>query len=437
MAEGRTIFRDAHLIDGESPPRGGMSVVVEGNRIAQVQPGAIEAGERDRVIELDGKSLMPAMVQGHFHTGFGPAPNLGQAPILGLEAPGPYLGMVAAKNAQIALQCGVTGIIGSSNGDLLDVCLREAMVLGVVEGPRMLACTREFMVPGDMADGTNRSWFMGIQQTGLTRRLSGAEEFRAAAREEIGRGCDVVKVSASQGHGSAPVRDTAYLTDDELRAVVEVAHQHGKLVRAHCASRPAIVQCARLGVDIIDHADRIDAEGMEAVAKAGATICPSLLWSVRFLQFAESWDYNMGPFPIGEGFPETRAMTDARLRGVREDFEYTCEMLPEVARAGINLVVGDDYGFGLMPHGDYVSELEVYTKQLGIPASDVVRWASSNGWKTMAPVLGLEGEIGTVAAGQLADLLVVDGDPSADISCLRDRVAVIMKDGAFVRDGLA
>jgi hypothetical protein len=146
---------------------------------------------------------------------------MGAAPILGLEAPAPYMGMIASRNAQIALQCGVTGIIGSSNGDNLDVCLREAMILGLVEGPRIAACGHELMASGDMADGTNRSWFMGIQHPGLTRRLDGAEEFRHATREEIGRGCDVIKISAAPGHGSSPVRDLCYLTRAEIEAVVE------------------------------------------------------------------------------------------------------------------------------------------------------------------------------------------------------------------------
>src|SRR5512145_1587601 len=100
-------------------------------------------------------------------------------------------------------------------------------------------------------------------------------------------------------------------------------------------------------------------------------------------------------------------------------------------RAGVNLICGDDFGFAMMPHGDYVSEFEVYTKQLGIPALDVLRWASTNGARVMAKPLGLGPDHGTVAAGQLADLLVVDGDPASDISCLRDRIVAIVRDGVF------
>ena len=436
MPETRVVLQNANLIDGNGPPQPNATVVLEGNRIAHAGAAAPATRAGDRAIDLAGKTVMPGLVQGHFHSGFGPTPTLGAAPILGLEAPAPYMGMIAARNAQIALQSGVTGVIGSSNGDNLDVCLREAMIVGLVEGPRIVACGHEFMASGDMADGTNRSWFMGIQHPGLTRRLDGAVEFRHATREEIGRGCDVIKLSAAPGHGSSPVRDVCYLTRAEIDAVVGVAHDHGKLVRAHCPSRVAILECARAGVDIIDHADRIDAEGIDAVLEAGASITPSLLWSVRFLQFAESWNYAMGPFPIGEGFAETQEQVQKRLRGVREDFEYTCAILPEVIRSGVNLICGDDFGFAMMPHGDYVSEFEVYTKQLGIPALEVLRWASTNGAKVMAGPLHLDPGHGTLAAGQLADLIVVDGNPASDISCLRDRIVAIVRDGKFVRDAL-
>jgi imidazolonepropionase-like amidohydrolase len=432
MAE-RIILRDANLIDGQNPAVAGQTVVVEGNRITQVGAQAAPA-QGDRVIELGGKTLMPGMVQSHFHAGFGAFGAGTSAPILGLEASPPYFGMLAAKNANTALQCGFTSIIGSSNGDYLDVALKEAIIAGLVEGPRSLACTREFMCSGDMADGKNRSWFMDIGHSGLTRVLDGAEAFRQAAREELGRGCDVVKLSVSPGHGSAPAPELCYVSEDEIRAVVDVAHDRGKLVRAHVASKVGILRCAATGVDIIDHADKLDAECIDAMSKAGSTVVPSMLWYERFLGLAENWDHAQQVFPIGDGFPEALEDTLARIRGVREDFDYTCSMLPELARSDVRIVVGDDFGTPLMPHGDYASELGLYVKQLGISAIDVLRWATKNG----AEAMGRGDELGTIEAGKLADLLVVDGDPISDIGVLADpaRMPAIMKDGEFVRDFL-
>ena len=428
----RLIFRGARLLDGEHPARDGVNVTVEGERIARVGEAAPEISERDRVVEMNGRTLMPGLVQCHFHTGFGPTPSGGVAPMLGLEASPPYMGMVAVANARTALDCGVTNIIGSSNPAGLDVALREAILLGIAEGPRMLACTREFITSGEQADGTNRNWYMGLANHGLLRRLDGADAFRQATREELGRGADVVKLSIAPGHGADGVRDINYLTQSELDAVIETAHERGKKVRGHCPSRIGVIECARAGMDIIDHADRIDDEGVEAVLKAGATVASSMLWSERFLAFADSWDHAQAPFPIGEGFPEKLEDTLARLRRVREDFEYTKTMLPRMHEAGVRLVLGDDYGFPMMPHGDYVSEMELYVG-CGIPALDVLCWGTKHG----AEAMGLGDELGLVTEGRRADLLVVDGDPSADISVLRGGVRMVVKDGAVLRDRIS
>ncbi len=431
MAESRLVFTHARLFDGEGPVREDVAVVVEGNRIAAVHEAAPAAGDGDRVIDCTGMTLMPGMVQSHFHTGFGPTPSGGIAPSLGLEASAPFMGIIAASNARIALDCGVTSIIGSSNPGGLDLALKEAITLGVVDGPRVLACTSEFMTTGEQADGDNRSWFMQLGNKGLVRSMTGADAFRHATREEVGRGCNVVKISVARGHGSAAAWDVNYLTADELDAVVSTAHERGALVRAHCPSRIGVIECARAGVDIIDHADRIDEEGIEAVLAADATVVPSMLWSERFLQFADSWDHSQAPFPISEGIPETLDQTLARLAAVREDYEYTQTMLPKMREAGVRLVLGDDYGFPMMPHGDYVSEMEVYAGQ-GVPIDEILQWATRNG----AQAMKMGDTLGTVVEGKLADLALIAGDPTTDLNALRTGVRMVVKDGNVVRDHL-
>lgn len=427
----RTVFRNARVFDGKELLAAGTVVVVEGNRITQVDGGRFKERAGDKVYDLTEKTLMPGLFQCHFHAGFGPDAG-NPSPYLGLNMPPAYLGMVAAKNAQIALDFGVTSMIGSSNGDLLDVCLKEAILLGLTKGPRVTPCTREMVASGDSADGDNRAWFMGIQNHGLVRRVDGADALRQAIREEVGRGCEIVKISISDGHGSQPIPEWNYYSAGEIRAAAEAAHARNALIRAHCPSRIGIIEAARAGIDIIDHPDRIDEEGIDAVLEADASVTPSYLWSERFLGFAESWNYEMGNFPIGNGFPESRARTQERLALVRKDFDYTVSMLPKLRAAGVRMLLGDDYGFGMMPHGDYVSEMETYVKH-GVPPIEVLRWGTSNG----AEALRQRGrELGRIEKGKLADLIVVSGDPTQDVSLFRkaDNVALVLKDGVVEKD---
>ncbi|MHA7836041.1 MAG: amidohydrolase family protein [bacterium] len=436
MTTQRSVFRNGRVIDGRGGVESGWSVAVEGDRIQAVGPDAsIEGRPGDHTISIEGRSLMPGMVQSHFHSHFGAFGEGVLAPALGLEAAPPYLSMLAAHNAKTALHCGYTGAIGSSNAHTIDVSLKEAILAGFVEGPRYLAGSHELVTTGEMSDyANNRNFFMELGNTGLTVTANGPDEWRAAARREAGRGCDVIKISASPGHGAQQARDILYLDRDELQACVSATHKLGKKVRAHAPSRTAILECARAGVDIIDHADRIDEECIEAILDAGSFVVPSMLWSTRFLEIAESWDHSEKPLPISEGFPESLETTLARVRSIREDFDYTCRMMPEAARAGVKMIVGDDYGTPIMPHGDYGAELEFYVKHLGLAPLEVLGWATRNG----AEAMGLGEQTGTIEAGKKADLLIVEGDPSVDISCLSspENLSAILLDGRWVRNRL-
>ena len=432
----RVVFRGVNLIDGEHPAQPGMTVVVRGERIEAVAPdAAFEPSPEDEVHDLGGLSLMPGMVQCHFHSHFGAFGDGVRAPALGLEAAPAYLSMLAAYNAELAVECGFTGAIGSSNAYTIDVSLKEAILAGFVRGPRYLAGSREIVATGESSDfENNRNFFMELGQTGLTYQANGVDAWCVAARTEAGRGCDVIKISAGPGHGSVPARDILYPTTAELRACVDAAHKLGKRVRAHAPSRTSILECARAGVDIIDHADRIDEECIEAILEADSVVVPSMLWSERFLEFAEAWDHDASPLPISEGFPLSPDAARARIRAVHDDFDYTCRAMPDAARAGVKMVIGDDFGTPIMPHGDYIPELELYVKRLGIPPLDVLRWATRNG----AELMGLGDQTGSIEAGKLADLVIVDGDPLIDLGCLADRenLKAILLGGSWIKNHL-
>jgi imidazolonepropionase-like amidohydrolase len=165
------------------------------------------------------------------------------------------------------------------------------------------------------------------------------------------------------------------------------------------------------GIDIIDHGDEIDGECIDAMAAAGTFLAPSIFFPKTFVE-------QMGP---GLGFTDS----------MRADLEQMCDALPKANAAGVRLVVGDDYGAMGFPHGRYGAELGVYVRDASIPALDVIRWATVNG----AQLLGHGDELGTIAEGKLADLVVVDGDPVDDISVLADadRIVAVLKGGEVVK----
>jgi len=430
----RIVFRNANLVDGDRPARAGTSVVVDGEWIREIcEDAGVRAGPDDRVIELAGRTLMPGMWSCHFHTTFSDQ-VLAAAPRLGLEAEPGMLAIVAQSNVTTAIDCGFTSLVCSSSVYNIDHSLKLAIVRGLIRGPRIWACTSEMASPGDEADGANSSWYMEIGNTGLVRRCSGPESFRRAIREELGRGADIAKIAASTGHGTGPANEIESVDFAELTAAVAAAHGRGKKIRAHAASRRSILDCARAGVDIIDHGDRMDDECIDAILAAGSTFAPTLLFAQRFLVFLQTMlDQGMTAGP--SHLAETPAERQARVDAGRADYENLCRVLPDANRAGMRIVVGDDYGVVSLPHGDYVDELTLYVKEIGIAPLDVIRWATKHG----AEAVDCGDELGTIEVGKRADLLVVDGDPLADISCLKDRdnLLAIVKDGVFYKDALA
>jgi imidazolonepropionase-like amidohydrolase len=411
----RTIFRGANLLDGEHPARPNATVVVEGERIASVGFGAAPPPEPgDRVIELAGKTLLPGLVLGHYHATYH---DLTLQPVpLGTEKPPAYLAVAAAKNVELALRCGYTGIASAGGPFDIDAQLKLAIEDGLVQGPRLLAGSHALDTVGDY-NSARSQWWWEMGNHGGHRWLSGPEEFRRAVRDEIRKGAEIVKLFPAGGHGVADLETTRGLSRDELRAAVEAAHERGKLVRAHCPWKPLILECLDVGVDVIDHGDHLDGEVIARMAREGTFLAPSQLFLVKLL---------------GDAANLANA-TPAQLAPIRGELENMRKMLPEANAAGVRIVIGDDYGLSFMPHGSYAEELELYVEEFGIPALDVIRWATRHGGELLG-----RGELGLVAPGRLADLIVVDGDPSSDISVFRDRrqIRAVMKGGHFARDSL-
>ncbi len=414
----RTIIQNCKVFDGRNPVVHRKSVVIENERIVSVDDAAAitaTVGDRnDRVVDGEGRTLIPGMVQAHWHGSYEGLDF--EPPPVGLEKPPGYLMLIAAKNARLALSRGFTSVIGAATGDALDAQLRQAIDDGVVEGPRIMPCGRWLITTGDSND-LPEFWWWGITAMGSQRICDGADEFRKGVRQEIKEGAEIIKLFSDSGHALLYGADFVAMNDDELYAAVGAAHDRGKKVRAHVTAKANILKCIAAGVDILDHVDGVDADCIDAMLSSGTQVCPSLYLTKAILDTIAAADREHGTETINEPFFVT----------MRRDYDHMCGILSIANDAGVCLMVGDDWGTVMTPHGDYAAEMRLYVDECGIDPLDVMRWATHNG----ARGLSMADELGSVEPGRLADLVLVDGDPTSDISVLADpsRIVGVMVNG--------
>lgn len=423
----RTVFTGARLFDGTGAVREGMTIAVEGDRIVAVSPdGSGPSG--GRVIDLAGRTLMPGMTVGHWHgeyVSIGPPTFFAgrSGTFLGTEKPPAILVLQAAAALRNALLSGVTRVVSGACANDVDAQLQLALESGVIDGARITPCSRHVVTTGD---GEDRGlWYQheekyidGVRRVGANVFVDGPDQVAKAVRQEIMRGAEIIKILPSGGHGFHYDEKERNLSRAELRAAIETAHDRGKRVRAHVTGKAMIMECLELGLDIVDHGDFLDEEVIERMVANGTYFIPSMAFSKMMTGFA-----------TGEPSPT--------IDPILEAWSNMKVMLPKANAAGVKLVPGDDYGSLGMEHepGIYATELEVYVKDFAIPPADVLMWATKNGAE-----LALEGsETGTIEVGKRADLIVVNGDPVADISVLVDperNLDAVMTGGRFFKDRL-
>jgi imidazolonepropionase-like amidohydrolase len=410
---GRIVFRGATVLDGESPPKHGWTVVVDENRITSVsERDSVELGPGDKVVDLVGKTVMPGMVTCHFH---GTYHELGAVPgPFGLEEPPALQAVRAVKNLERVVMAGFTSAVSAGAPFGIDASMVRAIKEGAIVGPRFVPGSRDVSTTGHANDAA--PWYWKLGERGGLHLCDGPDEFRKAVREEIKEGARIIKMFVTGGHAVPRAAEYTEMSRAEMAAAIEAAHQRKAMIRGHIANRDAILMAVELGIDVVDHGDGMDRECIEKIVEAGTFVVPSMFFVYRL------WEMVKGVNPT-------------MAQAMRDDLDAAFEILPVAQEAGVKLVLGDDYGAVGFPHGIYGEELEFYVKVAGISPLEVIRWATVNG----AELMGRSDDLGTVTEGKLADLLVVDGDPVSDISVLADsgRILAVMKDGHFVKDELA
>lgn len=388
----RLVLTNARLLDGDNAPRDNMTIIVSDGRFEAVGSGEYPGtdGQSD-VYDLGGRTVMPGMIHGHYHATYTRFSAAEKLPV-GMEAPPAMQTLRAADHLRKALYTGFTGVVSAGAPYAIDAACKAAIEQGMIEGPRVVAGSRDVSTTGHSQDGFE--WHWGSGMTSQTNIADGVDAFRRAVREELKRGAEMIKIFATPGHGVVGTYQDLEMSSEELQAAIETAHSRGARIRAHIANKKGILECVRLGIDIVDHGDGLDQEGIDKMLEKDVFLVPSIRYPYEACQI---W---------------TGSLIDEMRRGMDE----MIEILPVANKAGLKITLGDDYGAQPLDHGTYGEELEFYVRVAGIPPLDVIRWATKYGGEMCAG----SDDLGTIAKGKLADFIVVDGDPVADIKLLAD-----------------
>ena len=405
------LITNARVLDGSGKAPFAGAVRVEANRITEVTPGAVPPPARGAiVIDAGGATLMPGLVESHAHLGFADmtSQELTRLP------PEEHM-LVTVRNAKLMLDCGYTSAFSAASPKArLDVVLKREIEAGRVPGPRLLANGPEITVTGGLGD-TNMLHLPHHETPTFCWVADGAEQIRRVCRLLAREGVDLLKLNLSGDAGTSSYpSDQTPMSEAEVAAAMEVARAAQLRVAAHCRSAESVMVALRHGIEVIYHANWADERALDALEAARDRIFvgPALGITYSLSQAAGRW-----------------GVTAEGSAGFERELAVSVEVLGKMRRRGIRVLPGGDYGFPFTPHGTYARDLWIFVKILGFSAMDTLVAATRLGGELM----GMPGELGVIKPGALADLLLVDGDPLADITILQDRHAlrVIMKDGAL------
>ena len=415
LATGTTVISNGTLFVGtDSPIIPNAAVVIKDGKIVYAGPEKSAPTIEPDAEKIDalGGTILPGLIEAHFHPTYFDVAALED---LDIKYPVEYVTLLAAANAKLALECGYTA--ARSGGSLfnIDVWLKKAIECGISSGPRLVASGREICGVGGLMDWNPD--FRKIGMDGLVLLINGADEARAAVRALVKDGVEWVKTYPTGDAASPDLNDhhTLCMTFEEMNAVVATAHNHGLKVTGHCRANAGIKNALRAGYDAIEHGTFMDNEALDLLLKRDVPCVPALYFEYASIEHGPKY-----------GMPKSV------IDGHKETLEAGAESARMILKAGGRLGMGGDYGFAWNPHGDYARELTFFVKYVGLDTHTVLQCATRTG----AEIMGLEKEIGTVEAGKLADILIVDGDVLKDISILENKskfVAVIQ--GGVIKAG--
>ncbi|MHA6794308.1 amidohydrolase family protein [Pseudonocardia bannensis] len=402
------LIENGTVVDGTgAPASAGTSVLIEGDRIVRVgadaTADAVPRGEPLTRIDATGKTVMPGLIDAHCHMTYGESRSEEE---IDLYTSPELRTLKAAFHAQKVLRAGVTGISQPGGSYFIGVGLREAIKDGIVQGPRMTSAGRYISTSNSLTD-----WYpdsVGVPEGSIGILANTVDGMKDEVRRQVKAGVDLIKLADS------PYGDYQAFTDDEMKIIADLAHQLGRKVTIHARGSAEVDAAVRAGIDWIMHGNVMDDATIERLAESGTPLVPTLLLLANVADFG---DRVGAPAPLRDG--------------MKRMLDKTGDSLHRAHEAGVKMVLGTDTGFSVAPYGEWhARELELLMDYAGLSSLEAIQAGTQHG----ALMLGLDGQVGVIAPGMIADVIVVDGDPVADITVLQDkrRIETVVQDGRVV-----
>ncbi len=415
MGQGMILIVNGRLVNGTgAPPVPDAAVLVKDGKIAFAGKAsqAPECPADATRLDARGGTILPGLVEAHFHPTYF---NVAELADLDIKYPVEYVTILAACNARLALECGYTSARSGGSLHNIDVWLKKAIEEDLVPGPRLASSGREICGAGGLMDWNPEHLKLGME--GLILLINGPDEGRKAVRKLVKDGVEWIKTYPT-GDAAAPDsadHHTLCMTFEEMAAVVSEAHNYHRKVTGHCRATQGIKNALRAGFDTLEHGTFMDREALDLLLERNTPVVPALQF--EYASIVKGPDF---------GMPQ------AVIDGHKETLEGGAESARMILKAGGRLGMGGDYGFAWNPHGDYAKELTFFVQSVGFTPLETLTCATRTG----AEIMGRENEFGTVEAGKLADILVVDGDVLSDIAILEDRSRFIaVMQGGIIKAG--
>ncbi len=394
------LLKPARVFDGVNPaPHEGWSVLVDGDRIVAAGPN-VAAPAGARTIDLPGTTLTPGLIEGHSHLFLHPYnETLWDDQVL--HEPLALRTARAVVHAERTLNAGFTTErdLGTEGAGFADVGLKQAIDQGIVPGPRLLVSTKAIVARGAYGP---KGFEPGLAIPQGAQEVAGVDEIVRAVRDQVAGGATIIKFYADYHWGKGePTRPT--LSQAELNAGVAAAHDAGRLVAVHATTAEGMRRAILAGADTIEHGYNGTPEIFKLMHDRGTALCPTIAASEAYARYFEHWN---GQEPAPESVQENRRSFQLAMK------------------SGVPICMGGDVG--VYTHGQNWLEMDAM-QRAGMPAAQVMIAATSGN----ARILHLE-DRGQVKAGLLADLDAFEGDPTRDVSAVRN-VKFVMKGGQIVR----